>query len=251
MNKFATRIAIGGLICLGGVAFVGCIDTSSYQYWAMQQGMKQFKAGDYATAAGSFQDALRHEPRLYQAQYYLAASHDALNMHQQAVSEYKAALAVMKTTVQGRHDQAFRYKVIDALAHSIASGSDLDSQIEELKKNAAASNSAEDNYILAKVYQYAGDADSAITAYTKATLLAPSNAKYAKDFGLYLERVGQTGKAEKELRTAWSLGDRDKEISAALQRMGSVNATPGTLAPEPVQPKTPTGTSAAPSGPSD
>jgi Tfp pilus assembly protein PilF len=226
----------------------GCVDTTSYQYWATEKGMEQFKAGDYATAAGSFQDALRHEPRDYVAEYYLAASHDALKLHQQAVGEYKGALAVMITTSQGRRDTKFRYVIIDALAQSIARGDDVDSQIAELKTKAKV---AEDYYVLAKVYQYAQDADSALTNYEKATMLDPKNAKYAEDYGLYLDRIGQTGKAQQELLTAQSLGADDPQITSALQRMGSVGARGSTATPEPAEAKTPAGNATTQPGPKD
>ncbi|HWB52740.1 MAG TPA: tetratricopeptide repeat protein [Tepidisphaeraceae bacterium] len=242
MKAWAARVGIG----LVALILVGCVDTTSYQYYATDKGIEQFKAGDYATAAGSFQDALRHEPRDYEAEYYLAASHDALKMHQQAVSEYKATLQIMNTTSQGRRDKQFRYQVIDALAQSIANGSDIDSQITELKQNA---NTPEDYYLLAKVYQYAQDPDSAMTEYEKATLQDPSNAKYAADYGLYLDRIGQTGKAEQELRKAQSLGDKDPQITAALERMGSVAGASQTNVHEPSEPKTPTGKSTTQTGP--
>ena len=67
----------------------------------------------------------------------------------------------------------FRYVIIDALAQSIARGDDVDSQIAELKTKAKV---AEDYYLLAKVYQYAQDADSSLTNYEKATMLDPKNA---------------------------------------------------------------------------
>ncbi|HEY1684224.1 MAG TPA: hypothetical protein VGG19_05650 [Tepidisphaeraceae bacterium] len=232
---------------LATISLTGCIDTTSYQYYATDKGIKQFNSGDYATAAGSFTDALRHEPRDYEAEYYLAASHDALKLHQQAVGEYKAALAVMSTTSQGRRDTKFRYQIIDALAQSIARGDDIDSQIAELKNKA---NSAEDYYLLAKVYQYAQDADSAMLQYDKATMLDTRNAKYAEDYGLYLERIGQTGKAQQELHQAQSLGADDPQITAALQRMGSVGGAVATT-PDSQEPKTPTGNATTQPGPRD
>jgi Tfp pilus assembly protein PilF len=227
MKLTAIRLGMG---ILAAMLLVGCVDTTSYQYWAREKGEEQFKAGDYATAAGSFQDAIRHEPRDYVAEYYLAASHDALKLHQQAVGEYKSALAVMSTTSQGRRDMKFRYEIIDALAQSIARGDDVDSEISELKVKAS---SAEDYYLLAKVYQYAQDADSAILDYDKATLLDPKNAKYAQDYGLYLDRIGQTGKAQQELLKAQSLGADDPQVTTALQRMNSVGSTGAPAAPEP------------------
>ena len=238
------------LSILAGLLVLGCVDTTSYQYLATEKGLDQFKAGDYATAAGSFTDALRHEPRYYRAEYYLAACHDELKMHQQAVSEYKATLQIMNTTSQGRRDKAFRYQVIDALAQSIARGSDVDSQIAQLQSQSSV-NSAENYYLLAKVYQYAQDADSAITAYEKATLLDPSNAKYAGDYGLFLNRIGQTGKAEQQLRKAQSLGNKDQQITDALRQMGSVAGASTAQPAEPSEPKTPGNTPTATAGPRD
>lgn len=244
MKPWAAALGIGLSVFL----FVGCVDTTSYQYYATEKGIEQFNAGDYSTAAGSFTNALRHEPRYYIAEYYLAASHDALKLHQQAVGEYKATLQIMSTTSSGRRDTEFRYKVIDAMAQSIASGSDVDTQIAELKSKA---NSAEDYYILAKIYQHAQDADSAIMNYEKATMIDPNNAKYAADYGLYLDRIGQTGKAEQELRKAQSLGSKDPQIATALQRMGSVAGANETNPQEPAEPKTPTGESTTQPGPRD
>lgn len=234
MRRMVTGFALSTLSI---AMLAGCIDTTSYQYYATDKGIQQFNSGDYATAAGSFTDALRHEPRDYVAEYYLAASHDALKLHQQAVGEYKAALDIMQTTSQGRRDTKFRYQIIDAMAQSIARGDDIDTQIAELKSKA---NSAEDFYILAKIYQHAQDADSALMEYDKATMLDPKNARYAEDYGLYLERIGQTGKADQELQKAEALGAQDPQITAALQRIGSVGNN-GASNAEPGEGKTPTG----------
>ena len=81
---------------------------------------------------------------------------------------------------------------------------------------------AEDAWLRAKVHRYSGDADAALEAYTQASLQDPNDFYIAKDYGLYLEELGQAQTADVQLRRAYRMNSRDQEVAAALTRLGTV-----------------------------
>ena len=56
----------------------------------------------------------------------------------------------------------------------------------------------------------------------QAALHDPSDFYIAKDYGLYLEELGQTETADVQLRRAYQMNSKDPEIVAALRRIGTV-----------------------------
>jgi tetratricopeptide (TPR) repeat protein len=74
------------------------------------------------------------------------------------------------------------------------------------------------------VHRYSGDADAAIAAYDQAALMDPTNFWIAKDYGLYLEQLGQGRMADPHLRRAYALNSTDEDVAAALRRL---NVVPG------------------------
>jgi Flp pilus assembly protein TadD len=208
---------------VGALALTGCTNSTgeliTYANDARQQGLKQYEARDYENAAGSFRSATRQDPRDYKSFYYLGACYDATGSFQQAAQSYQASLKVMDVTLEGREDKAFRAKVIDGLAIAIAKGHDRTASITMPQPGKVP---AEDAWLKAKVNRYTGDADAAIEAYNAASLQAPKDFYIAKDFGLYLESLGQTRQADLQLRRAYRMKSTDQEVAAALMRTGTV-----------------------------
>src|SRR5438045_1969344 len=87
-----------GLFALGGLMLVGVVgcaggasDMLTFAQDARQKGLKQFKAGDYEGASGSFRSATRQDPRDYKSFYYLGACYDKTGSYQQAAQSYQAS----------------------------------------------------------------------------------------------------------------------------------------------------------------
>jgi Tfp pilus assembly protein PilF len=214
------------LLMLGGLAAgsgIGCAaGTSNLLTFAEQsrkKGLQQYAAGDYENAAGSFRSATTQDPRDYKSFYYLGASYDKMNNHQQASQAYLSSLKVMDVTLEGKKDTAFRAKSIDGLAISTAKGQD---RAVEIAMPQPGKNPAEDAWLRAKIHRYTGDADAAIEAYNIAALQAPNDFYITKDYGLYLETLGQNETAGVQLRKAYRMDSSDQEIALALRRIGMV-----------------------------
>jgi len=204
------------------IGAMGCADVMTYSRDSHRQGMKLYQQGNYADAAGAFRNSVRQNPRNYQGYYYLGASYEQLGQHQQAIASYRTARQTIGLTIEGREDRAFRHKILDSLASAIARSDQRDIETNAVQREAQEKQSGESWLLLAKVYAYRGDADSAIDAYNRAALLEPHNFEIAKEYGLYLERVGQRQRAEQPLRRAYSLNPQDDQVNQALRRIGVV-----------------------------
>jgi tetratricopeptide (TPR) repeat protein len=203
-----------------GLALVGCADMVADSTPSRQAANGLYTAGNYDEAAGAYRNATRQDPRDYKAQYGLACSYDQLHQYQQAVQAYKTTLDVMTRTLAGQEDKTFRAQVIDSLASCIARSNGRGVEIAALAQQAAKSHKAEDYYILAKANAYIGDADSALDAYNRAALLEPRNFDVARDFGLYLQKIGQTQRAGQQLTRAHDINPTDAQVNNALRQLG-------------------------------
>jgi tetratricopeptide (TPR) repeat protein len=202
---------------------VGCQqDSGAFADNSRKQGIKLYKDGNYADAAGSFQNAVRQDARDYESWYYLGVSYDALKSYQQSIQAFRSALDTMNTTMEGRRNKAFRAKVIDGLAITIAKSNTRQIETDAIRARANGRETAEDFLILAKVNRYSQDADAAIEAYNRAVLLEPNNYPITKEYGLYLDQLGQAQKAEPLLRRAYQMNAKDEDVIAALRRIGVI-----------------------------
>jgi Tfp pilus assembly protein PilF len=206
------------------VLSTGCADSWTDNTSPRNKGIALYKQGEYADAAGSFRNAIREDPRDYKSHYYLAASYQGLGQYQQAIQAYKSTLSVMTTTLAGQEDKQLKVLTLDGLAFSIAKSTDRNEELDAIQKRASTTQSAQDYLLMAKVYRYGGDADNAIDNYNRAALLDPKDFLIVKEFGLYLEQLGQTQRAETPLRRAYALNQKDQEVQDALRRIG---VTPG------------------------
>lgn len=215
------RLAVVRAAVMSGllVGLAGCADVVTSTKASRSHGMKLYNQEQYTEAAGAFRNAVKQDPRDYKSYYYLGSSYAAMQSYHQAIQAYQSGMDVMGVTMPGREDNEFRVKLIDALAHAMARSDDGSLQTVAVEGKP---QSAENLYLLAKVYQYQGDADSAIDAYRQAVNLDPRYFPAQKDLGLYLEQMNQADKAEPHLRRAYVLNGKDTQVVAALRRIGVV-----------------------------
>ncbi|HEY7089033.1 MAG TPA: tetratricopeptide repeat protein, partial [Tepidisphaeraceae bacterium] len=211
------------------IAAAGCnSDMITYSRDAQREGEKLYQKGDYADAAGAFRNSVRQNPRSYEGYYWLGMSYTQIGQYQQAIASFKTARQTIDLTPEGKLDDDMRSKIISGLANAIAKSDERDVETNVATNDAKNFGGAESWFLLAKIYAYRGDADSAIDAYNRAALLDPTSFYISKDYGLYMERIGQKQRAEAPLRRAYSLNCDDAEVAAALRRIGIIPG-PGLL----------------------
>jgi tetratricopeptide (TPR) repeat protein len=189
---------------------------------SQRQGVTLYQQGNYADAAGAFRNAVRQNPREYQSYYYLGACYESMRQYQQAIQAYKQGRAAQATSLAGRDDAVFRSKLVNGLASAIAKSDQRDVETDAAVQRANTKSDPSDWFLLARIYTYRGDADSAMDAYNRACLLDSHNFAYAKEYGLYLEKIGQPRLAETPLRRAYSLNPTDDQVVLALRRIGVI-----------------------------
>lgn len=223
-NSVLPAIRFPGYLILSALllGIAGCADMVTYSRDAQYEGLRLYRQGAYADAAGAFRNSVRQDPRNYQSYYYLGSCYENLGQYQQAIAAYKTARQTINLTISGRDDQEFQQKILNGLASAIAASDRREVEIEQVQREAADHPSVETWFLLAKIHAIRGDADSAIDAYNHAFLLDSTNFLVAKEYGLYLERLGQTERAARPLRQAYSLNNQDAEVAAALRRIGIV-----------------------------
>jgi tetratricopeptide (TPR) repeat protein len=205
------------------VLLTGCADNITFSHDFQKEGIRLYNQRQYADAAGAFREAVRQNPRLYEAHYYLGQSYDELGQHQQALQAYKAGLDVMHTTLIGKNDLPFRQKLIDALAKDIAGSADQDHELQTLADRAKSGRGSPEDYLLqGRIYREIGDADSAIAAYTTGAATHPKDFPMQKEAGLYFEQLGLTDRALPALRRAQAIDASDDQVNGALLRLGAL-----------------------------
>lgn len=209
-------------LAVGGLFAGGCADAITYSRDAQRAGMKLYNEANYADAAGAFKNSVRQNPQNYEGHYYLGASYEKLQQYQQAIAAYKTARQTIVLSVEGRHDDEMKQKILNGIASTIARSDPRNIELDAAQQAAENQGTADNWFILAKVFALRGDPDSAVDAYNRALLLEPNNFYVAKDFGMYLDRIGQTDRAQATLRRAYSLNNDDAEVGAALRRMGVI-----------------------------
>jgi tetratricopeptide (TPR) repeat protein len=182
--------------------------------------MEFYGAADYGDAAGAFKNAIRQNPADYHSHYYLASCYAKSNSYHQAIQQYQTCLAVMEHSLEGKYDTPFRMKALDGLAQAYAKTDDQSAQM--VATTHPGSREAEDFFLQAKVNRYRGDADGAVEGYGQACLLDNQNFDYTKEYGLYLEQLGQPEAADPQLRRAYVMNTKDEDVQAALRRIGVV-----------------------------
>lgn len=214
VRLLAGPLLLGALLCSAG-----CSDVITYARDSREKGLTYYRQSDYENAAGAFKNAVRQDPADYYSHYYLGSCYDRGKAYHQAIQQYKTCLRIMENSLGGKDDVAFRMQVLDDLGGAIARGEDRSIETTALSEGP---KTAEDSFLLAKVYRLTGDADSAVEAYDHASLLTPKNFYIAKEYGIYLAKLGQTERAGKELRIAYAINDKDQQVIDGLRQVGVV-----------------------------
>lgn len=231
-----------GIVILCWLGLVGCADVVTYSRDAQRNGVALYNEGEYAEAAGVFKNSARQDPRNYKTYYFLGACYEQMGLYQQAVHSYRTALNTLNISLSAKEDTEFRVRIINGLSRAIARSDQRDTETNASVAEAEQKNSGETWFIVAKIYSFRGDADSAIDAYNRAALLDPKNFYIQRDYGLYLEQVGQGQKAQTPLKKAYSLKSDDEELNLALRRVGIVpgpSVKPASALAKPPVPKGP------------
>jgi Flp pilus assembly protein TadD len=126
-------------------------------------------------------------------------------------------------TIHDKGDKKQTDEIIGALANAVAKSPVRDAEIAKLQNgDSPMKNAGQTQALLARVYIAAGDPDSAIAAYNEATTQSPKDQAIAREYGLWLESIGQGEAAKAPLSRAYALNDKDADVIAALQRLGVV-----------------------------
>jgi tetratricopeptide (TPR) repeat protein len=225
VSRFGSIVRSIGQLVLSLVVLVaatGCADMMTYSQDAQREGLKLYRQGDYANAAGAFRNSVRQNPKNYQSYFYLATCYDQMGQYQQAIAEFKTAQKTQAVSIEGQYDDEMREKITLGLAGSIAKSDQRSIEMDSLQKQAESHNNAQDWFVLAKALELRGDADSSLDAYNRAALLEPKNFLIQKNYGLLLAKCGQNEKAFVPLRTAYSLNNTDEQVVAGLRQIGVV-----------------------------
>ncbi len=205
------------------VGLAGCADQITNSRDARTQGVRLLADKDYGRALGAFRNAAKQEPRDYKSHYYLGVCYEELGQYQLAIQSYKTALGVPQGPDEDGTPADFRPQMLDALAKAVAAHDDRDSELNALEAKARTGGKAENYLILARVYRYRHDPDSALHAYKQALVYGPSDFGLYKEFGLYLlDNLQQEHEAEVPLRRAYTLNTNDEQVNSALRRIGII-----------------------------
>jgi tetratricopeptide (TPR) repeat protein len=200
------------------LALTGCAELMVNTVASRNVGIKQYTAGQYVEAAGTFRTNLRTNPTDYGSIYFLGACMAKMGAYEQAIAKYKETLVLMDTTLIGRDDRRFRLQCLNSLAEAFVATKDRNVQAVFVANQPV----SERQLLLAKINRGCGDADAALEAYSQAALLAPKDFDIAKEYGLYLVQLAQDEKARPELRRAYAMRPTDDQLALALRRVGVV-----------------------------
>jgi tetratricopeptide (TPR) repeat protein len=223
-NRTLIRIAIQGLL-LSTVLIVGygCgPEAFTYAKEAHKEGMDLYQEGDYVDASAAFANAVRQNPRDYNSYFYLGASYQAMGSYQQSISAYRSCLDTMTLTLEGKQDNAMKFRAMDSLAMVISKSATNADETTAMEKKCAGQPLVDDQWLLAKIYRYSGDADAAVLAYDKAVLLDGSRFEISKEAGLYEKVLGQNDRAALTLKKAYAVNQTDDQVNDALHQLGVV-----------------------------
>ncbi len=220
---FVTRFRSLAAALALGATLVGCADIITYSKDARKEGLKLYNQQQYADAAGAFRNAVRQNPLDYQSLCYLGESEEQLGQHEQAIHAFRTSLEVMSKDVIGSGDDR-----IPAECSQRPGRRDRQVRTRAMRKpttsKAARANDSPEEWLPAgqNFRRSAGDPDSAIDAYNHAMLTDPQNFHIAKEYGLYLVRLGQGKQAETPLRKAYAMNPDDAEVGNALRSIGVI-----------------------------
>jgi tetratricopeptide (TPR) repeat protein len=205
-----------------GPTLTGCAGFFTKAEDPQVAGLRLYQEKNYTEAAGAFRNAVRKDPRDYKSHYYMAVALDADGRYQEAIEAYRTALDVQNVTYAGQDDKAFRQKILEGVAMTVAKSDPHDTQLNQFEHQAKASQRPEDFFLLGKIYRYRRDPDLALENYQHGALLDNKNFPLLKEYGLYLHQLGQNQRAAATLSQAYRVNEKDEEVNSALRQLGVV-----------------------------
>jgi tetratricopeptide (TPR) repeat protein len=210
---------------LAALALAGCQnpvgELISYGNQYREEGIKEYRAGDYTTAAGAFDEAVAQNAADARNHYWQGEAYLKLGRDQQAVQALRTAMRVRQLSSTGREDLALRDNIAAALGEAAARDR-TDRELNRLLADAQGTGNADVYLALAEAHRARGDADNAVDAYEQARMAAGPDVNLAKRSGLYLVELGQPDLAEPILVQAYQLDPNDAQINAALRQVGVI-----------------------------
>ncbi len=220
MNTSLYSALIASSLLLG---LAGCADQLTDSRGARIEGTRLLADKDYSHAVGAFRNAVKQEPRDYRSHYYLGVCYEELGQYQQAMQSYRTALTVPQGPDEDGTPADFRPQMLDAYAKAIAAHDSRDAELNLLEARAKTEGKTENYMVIARIYRYRHDPDSAIHAYKQALVYGPHDFSVYKEYGIYLlDNLQQEKDAEVPLRRAYTLNANDEQVNAALRRIGIV-----------------------------
>jgi tetratricopeptide (TPR) repeat protein len=224
-------VAISGVF----LSLTGCgTDMLTYAQDAKHAGIGQYNDGNYADAAGSFRNAVRQDPTDPETEYWLGLSYEKTGSYHEAINAYKTALILLPEPGTAHYSQQLHDKAFDRLAYVVAKDDPTNTETDLLVQTASDQKSAEQYWLLGRVFRYRGDPDTAMDDYHRSIQINPDNFAIQKELGLYLEQLGQIQEASAVLRDAYRLNQYNDDVNAALLRVG-MTPGPGLLSQDTVR----------------
>lgn len=223
MNTSLIRLSrLVALVSLSLGTLTGCADIVTYGKDSRAAGLKLMQQENYPDAAGAFRNAVRQNPRDYQSYCYLGQAYSAMHHYQMAIPAFNTSLEIMNDSLEGRENWEFRQDAHNGLAGAIAKCDTRDVETDAVQNSARKYGAGEKYFLLAKIYVFRGDPDLALENYHRAAATEPQNFYIQREYGLYLERLGQKQNAVAFLQRAYLLKSEDRQTVDALRRLGVV-----------------------------
>jgi len=172
-------------------------------------GLLRTKQKRYAEAIEFFERAIRERPLYASARKNLAAAYAEMGQTADADHEFRAAvtLAPLNTDARNAYGQFLLGQGREAEA------------LEQFRLSAEADSNAEAQANLGEIFNRAGDAQRAMTAFEAALKLNPFDNRAHFGLGALYERQGNPAAAAREYRAGLDTDPRNAEALAALRRL--------------------------------
>lgn len=223
---------VAGLLGVAVLASAGC---QSPQLKLRDQGIVQYKSGDYTTSYDTFSKALGYNQFNAENNYYAGMSAYQLGRYETASYHLKLAWqanpslgdvkeALTEVLIRlGRPDDALDY--LDRDAEFTAKTKDP-RWLKTISKRPYVWQTEEGMYLrkaedrcrVGRVYERLGDMDNARLNFEKAVTLAPKDTYILTQVGSYYARVGQADKAAGYFTKAYNIDPKTPGLQEAIAK---------------------------------
>ena len=230
VSRKMVRRFLAIVVAGASLAFLPACGTEmlTYSNDAKKDGIHKFNDGDFASAAGSFRNAIRQNPADPESEYWLGRSYENSQSYHEAINAYETCLRLMPAPSSTNYMPQMADDTFDRLAHIVAKVDASNTETNVLTARANEESSPAIHQLLGRIARYRGDADTALLEYRAAIQLDTQNFAVKKEMGIYLVQLGQNSEAANTLRDAYRLNSDDKDVQMALRNIG-MEPGPGLL----------------------